>query len=351
VWQQEHEMGATEWAPPPKGHTDIHRKHKTAISQPTIADLESALLSKPVFSIVRNPYTRILSAYLDKIVRSQPEKRYLLIGMGHAANVPVSFGDFVDFICGQHSQEMDAHYAPQAFLMQIGYVPYEKIGSVEEIEESISAIMAAGYGITRTTIGDFRPHRTDASLLVDKYYTDEIAEKVLDRFRVDFETFGYHTDRSETQLPPENLERAAKSENTSVEPILRPAIQAAVAEGNGDYAVALDLLSGIVSDEPELDVSRARALIKLGREDEAHALLQRVVKRVNNVGRYWILLSECSLAQGRAKDAAYAADRAASIAPYGVFLRRALAAWEAAGETKKARAYREKIAAIDALSL
>jgi hypothetical protein len=38
------------------------------------------------------------------------------------------------------------------------------------------------------------PMQTGASTKLREYYTDPLAKKVADRYRLDFETFGYSTD-------------------------------------------------------------------------------------------------------------------------------------------------------------
>jgi len=169
-----------------------------------------------------------------------------------------------------------------------------------------------------------------------------VAAKVLNRFRVDFDIFGYSTELSEANLPPRNLDGAADTGRGASESILRPIIRAAVAEKRGDVSEALQLLSSVTSDEPELDVTRARLLIELGRQREALALLQGVVARVDNVGKYWMQLAECL----NNKEAAEAADKAVAVAPYLGVLQRALRTWKKAGETEKVEDCKNKIASI-----
>ena len=329
VWRQDYEMGATPWKPP-SGHGGIHRKEETALCKASVEDMETALFERPIFSIVRNPYTRLLSAYLDKIsIDLKRPKRQLLVRMGRVEDAPVSFAEFVEFICGQNSRQMNPHYAPQSFLMQVHYHPFSYIGCVEAMEESISAIMAMAYDVKRDAQEDFRPHRTDASSLIGKYYTPEIAAKVFDRFRVDFDVFGYDADLNNAYLPPQNLKSAAQIGSRLAESVLRPALRAEMAAEARDYATALDSLGAVTHDEPELDALRARLLTKMGRNEEALSKIQRAVERVDDVGRYWMLLSECLLALGRTKEASEAADRAVAIAPYPGMMRSAVRIWKA----------------------
>ena len=345
IWQQEYESGAAERAPPSKGGA-VHRNTDTPIPKIPMEEMEAALFGSPVFSLVRNPYARILSSYLQKITTNRKQKRHLLLGMGRELNESVTFGEFVDYISRQNSREMDRHYTPQALLMQVNYLPFAKIGCVERTEESIAAITASVYGTVPKAVSEYRHHRTDAPSRIGEYYTPEIAEKVLHRFRMDFEIFGYSSDIGEAHLPPQNLEGAAQLGREASESVLRPAIRAAVAEEHNDDSAALQLLSSIKSDEPELDAARARLLFKMKREEEAVALLQRVVERVDDVGRYWMQLAECLQALGRSRESVDAADKAVAIAPYPGLMRRAARTWQNAGEKTKASALMNKLTSI-----
>ena len=345
IWQQEHERGTASGPPPTKGGA-VHRNTDTPIPKVPIEEMEAAIFGSPIFSLVRNPYARILSSYLQKIVTNRKQKRHLLLGMQRALDASVAFGDFVDYIARQNSREMDPHYSPQAFLMQVNYVPFATIGCVERTEESISAITASVYGTTPKAVGEYRHHRTDAPSRLTEYYTPQIAAKVLERFRMDFETFGYSPDLAEAHLPPQNLEGAARLGLEASESVLRPAIRAAVAEERNDYPAALQLLSSVKSDEPELDATRARLLLGLNRGKEALELLQGVVERVDDVGRYWMQFAECLQALGRAKEAVDAADKAVAIAPYPGVMRRAVRMWKQAGEKTKAAAVESKLASL-----
>jgi tetratricopeptide (TPR) repeat protein len=329
VWRQDYEMGATPWEPP-VGHGGIHRKEQTPLYKASVRQMDAALFEKPIFSIVRNPYTRLLSAYLDKIsIKLKRPKRQLLVQMGRVEDAPVSFGEFVEFACGQNSRQMNPHYAPQSFLMQVHYHPFSYIGCVEAMEESLSAIMAMAYDVKLKTQEDYRPHRTDASSLIEKYFTPEIAAKIFDRFRVDFDVFGYDADLDNAYLPPQNLKSAAQIGSRLAESVLRPALRAEVALEAGAYATALDYLCAVTHDEPELDALRARLLMKVDRNEEALSQIQRAVERVDDIGRYWMLLSECLLALGRSKEASEAADQAVAVAPYPGMMRSAVRVWRA----------------------
>jgi len=350
IWQREYEIGATLHVPP-GGRGGIHRPNSTALTKAKTEDLERSIFGKPVFSLVRNPYTRLLSAFLDKIERDKKEKRHLLLGMGEATNRKVEFSEFVSFLCQQNSREMDAHYSPQAFLMQIEYVPYTKIGSVEDIDLSIEEVLGLAYNDVHSKGVEFRHHRTDASSVLQQYYTEELASKVLDRYQIDFDTFGYRRALNESNMPPCRLVETCSNSGTKADAILRPAIQAATTEKFGDEQQAFDILSTIPSEEPELEAMRGRVLLKLSRPAEALAHLRRAVNKGGPVGQYLILLSECLAANKRYSEAAEVADLVAAVAPYSGLLRRALPIWKAANQLSKRDHFKRMILQIETFSM
>ena len=82
----------------------IHDRELSPLLKPT-------MLPNPVdrldrffkFCFVRNPAARLLSAYLDKIVRNKPEKLLVLEALNRS-NDPlyeISFPEFVEVVCDQ----------------------------------------------------------------------------------------------------------------------------------------------------------------------------------------------------------------------------------------------------------
>ncbi|HVT30409.1 MAG TPA: sulfotransferase family 2 domain-containing protein [Lacipirellulaceae bacterium] len=347
LWNQEYGMGATDLRPPKGEYIHLRR---TAIPKAGITEIESALFDRPVFSIVRNPYTRILSAYLDKIASDKKEKRHLLLSMGQVENVPIAFDKFIDFICRQNSQEMDSHYAPQASLMQLDYIPYARIGCVEDMENSIATIMTAGYGASLTAVNDFRPHRTGAVSRIAQYYTPDLAAKVRNRFCADFDRFGYSYELADAHLPPRRLDYASQTGRLAYS-VLRPMLRAALAEKEHDYPGAFSILSAIESSESDLAATKARLLLKLNKSKEALEILSELVKRVPNISHYWMMLAESLLAMRQTSEAIRAADTAAFIMPSDTILHRALHIMQRSQEWSKAAAYRDRITAVEMLSV
>ena len=88
------------------------------------------------FVIVRNPYTRLASAYCDKIqlnpapylfrkIRKSATEHDILL------SDPITFEQFVTVVSRQSVEEMDAHCRPQYYEGRFGVVQYDFVGRME----------------------------------------------------------------------------------------------------------------------------------------------------------------------------------------------------------------------------
>ncbi|MGM0404488.1 MAG: sulfotransferase family protein [Thermodesulfobacteriota bacterium] len=132
------------------------------------------------FTVVRNPYTRTLSAYLDKV-----ERRAL------RDNKESSFRDFL-YSLQKGKLYSNAHWAPQSALLLLPADQFDFIGKVESIDTDLPYIKQKLQGKRpekpfKSTLNN----STGASRKLRAYYDTETAEIVRMLFRNDFETFGY----------------------------------------------------------------------------------------------------------------------------------------------------------------
>lgn len=157
-----------------------------------------------VFTFVRNPYTRLVSAY-----------DYLRKG-GHPAwpkdkrfgeEVIGSYDGFDDFVLQWLRPEKAPfkkdHFRPQTHFLEIdGRLAVDFIGSVEKIEEDYEQI--------REKIRDAAPlqKRNTASSNrkpLEAFYTnDRVVRRVREVYSLDFERLGYSLDIADINEPPEN---------------------------------------------------------------------------------------------------------------------------------------------------
>lgn len=140
------------------------------------------------FTFVRNPFTRVLSCYLDKIVASEPERRRLLPELGLDPSVTPTFKTFLRAIAEQKEDARDAHWAPQAWLTQPDAVSYHFIGRLEQFETDFRYVCER-LAIP-TNIAAVR-HSTDAGDKLAAYYGPKEIRLAQLIYAEDFLRFGY----------------------------------------------------------------------------------------------------------------------------------------------------------------
>ena len=159
------------------------------------------------FCFVRNPYTRVVSAYLDKFVSNKWEARRRLPKLGFPPDAEISLLQFLKAIAKRKPEQMDIHWMPQTVLLQPDKVRYGVIGRLESFDADFTAIMQRIAPSFVETYGAFNhsPHRTGASQRVAELVGEQ--EDVLIRriYADDFAVFGYDTvppvDETSTRRP------------------------------------------------------------------------------------------------------------------------------------------------------
>ncbi|RDC75462.1 hypothetical protein DLJ49_01580 [Rhodovulum sp. 12E13] len=159
-----------------------------------------------LFSVVRNPYSRLLSGYLDKIGKiraaNDPEAGLRQHSLPH---LPESFSEFVEIVCAQPDVERDVHWTSQAARTSAAFLPYDAIGHLEALGLFLQGL-AARFGMPPPETGNRAEHRTEASGKIAAHYTPEDIQRVRDAFAADFQAFGYSDDPA--HLPPDPAEAA-----------------------------------------------------------------------------------------------------------------------------------------------
>lgn len=169
--------------------TNIHDKPRSPLASPSdlsAEEFQALLRDGVVFSFVRNPFDRVLSAYANKIVRPQKRGRFRERA-GFAANDCPSFERFVDALATQDPAQFDPHWRPQTINLLFDDLTYHRIGRVETFDADW-AQLAAETGLPQTY--ERRGLKEEKPPLAEAY-TPRLARRVLDIFRRDFEAFGY----------------------------------------------------------------------------------------------------------------------------------------------------------------
>jgi hypothetical protein len=147
-----------------------------------------------VFTFVRNPYARVLSAYLDKAVGFRDPNVWVHFAARHGLGQDdePSFGEFLNLIAAESPERMDPHWRPQTYATGIGVVPYDFVGALETFEEDLRFVIRRVFG-HQMPIDAFMGHKTGAAQQIAKYYGR--AEKALVQriYEIDFAELGYGT--------------------------------------------------------------------------------------------------------------------------------------------------------------
>ncbi len=94
------------------------------------------------FAIVRHPWIRLSSMFQDKYVDICKKQRdcfgvrfHLPALLKKDKLLPVSFHEFVEALSMLAHADMNIHFLPSTLLCEIGTIPYNYIGELENLEE------------------------------------------------------------------------------------------------------------------------------------------------------------------------------------------------------------------------
>lgn len=143
------------------------------------------------FTIVRNPFSRVLSAYLDKIADGVGDYPKVTNALGKDDIRCVSFSEFVDFL-EDGGLFGNAHWAPQCSLLPVAPSSLAFVGHVETIEEDLSTLLPKLIpGIDFSGLQSRTDRRRNSNARLREYYTDDLERRVVDLYEEDFRAFAY----------------------------------------------------------------------------------------------------------------------------------------------------------------
>ena len=179
-----------------------HERHDSPI--PNILDFstkeQSIFLTSDEyfrFSFVRNPLTRVLSAYLSKIERPlNPKAEILGIIKGIKTNEVedineiVDFPTFVDVICSQESMHMNSHWKTQVDQIINAKIDYSFIGKFENLAADFRYVVSNIFPGQEITLCQSK-NKTNSHFKYESYYTPGLVDKIYRKFYEDFYAFEY----------------------------------------------------------------------------------------------------------------------------------------------------------------
>lgn len=174
-----------------------HRNYSPLLSPAQVGSLKRLLVGPRklyLFCFVRNPFTRLLSAYLDKIARNKPEKRKITQALGVPDELfydALSFEDFVEAIFRYPDKTYDSHWAVQQNHLRIGLIDYDFIGRFERLQNDMEKVLRTLGVNPRFSVARHGYEQTRAESMLQRYYTPPIVKKVVQIYETDFERFDY----------------------------------------------------------------------------------------------------------------------------------------------------------------
>ena len=141
----------------------IHQSSIDTFSLPTEFD-------KPFFFLTRNPYSRSLSAYKDKVLNNEMEWLSFCKKQNVCLKEPPSLYDFL-YILSQvkHLESIDRHFRPQHYNLHLDNITPNFIGRIERMDDVSSFLSSYGAKLTTITSNETNSMNT---------YKNEISQKI-----------------------------------------------------------------------------------------------------------------------------------------------------------------------------
>lgn len=179
---------------------NIHDKVASPLLSPLQLQrsLDNYINSWFTFGFVRNPYTRIISCYLNKIVGDQCERDKFLPHLGVENTAKLSFIDFLKTVRQFEPHEMNHHWMPMSLMLAADKIDLDFIGRQETFNSDFVKVIAhlKNEPVSSNIISDERAHSVNAASKVEKYIDDEAAKLISEIYYDDFKYYGYGFDAS-----------------------------------------------------------------------------------------------------------------------------------------------------------
>lgn len=163
------------------------------------------------FTFVRNPYARLLSGYLDKIVNNDWERGRHLPLLGFERTARPSLLEFLVALRQRPEPKRDIHFWTQAQLVAAGDIAFDMIGRFECFDEDFHRLKQDFFGDSSVAnYAEFgKHHASGASEKISQYFGAEEIALVREIYAPDFTIFGYSEDVADSLAPPVALASAA----------------------------------------------------------------------------------------------------------------------------------------------
>jgi hypothetical protein len=179
----------------------VHARENVPL--PSLVDLDDATQREVLessdffrFTIVRNPYTRLVSAWKNKVVPCEPgcERLYLEI-KGHLPDMHakelIAFDEFVGYLENKCDvSACDPHWRRQVDHLFLDALNFSHVGKVENMAASLARFQQH-LGLAEPPMAGRKNVSAPVGLAT---YNQSLADKVYALYQADFERLGYDRD-------------------------------------------------------------------------------------------------------------------------------------------------------------
>ena len=179
-------------------------KHETAkasytgfseLSHHQVSELEQEYFK---FTIVRNPWSRLASAYLDKIYNESGSMKTLktrdvLKYYKRKHGKSITYREFCNFLKFGDGLCSNPHWAPQSALINMPISQLDVIGKCETFEDDLTYLVKRLFNVldNELLISNGRHHKPNANSHLHELYDDYTRNIVRELCEDDFVNFGY----------------------------------------------------------------------------------------------------------------------------------------------------------------
>jgi len=154
------------------------------------------------FTVVRNPFARILSSFLDKMSHVNVLRRQFFWQNGLAFAGEITLTDFLK-VLKDNPALYDQHWRPQTANIYAGFVNLDEVHFLESLGGTQASICERLVGVD--SFVKRNPHGTQAHTKVADQIDDEAQALIVDLYKDDFEILGYSTDLADVADAPSGV--------------------------------------------------------------------------------------------------------------------------------------------------
>ena len=141
------------------------------------------------FTFVRNPYSRFLSCYLDKIKNKNSSKRKIVIkALNEDVNANISIDKFLNFL-ENGGLRVNGHWAPQSDFLVFPIDEYNFIGRLENLSVDLGKTLEFIYNRS-CEIVSVVSHKTESKNQLQNLDLLQ-KERIYQLYKEDFKNFNY----------------------------------------------------------------------------------------------------------------------------------------------------------------